>query len=235
MSYKQETIRKVTYNLAAAVRNYKVLADENADAVKLAISKGNMKIGLVMNVSLAPILTCGHACKHCQGYCYDVKACCQYPNTVVDARARNTVLAIYHRDEYFSRIDKAMSRRRKNKYFRWHVAGDILDADYFDRMVDNARNHPDFVIWTYTKQYHIVNEWIANNGNLPANFHVMFSEWRGLKMENPYGMPEFRVVFKDDAVKPDPRCNHYCPGNCDVCKKTGRGCIAGETTYCNEH
>ena len=51
-------------------------------------------------------------------------------------------------------------------------------------------------------------------------------------MDNPYNFPEFRVVFKDDLVKP---VGFYCPGNCDICKVAGRGCIARETTYCNEH
>ena len=54
-------------------------------------------------------------------------------------------------------------------------------------------------------------------------------------MVNPYKFQEFRVVFKNDAEKPDPVKNWYCPGNCDICKKIGRGCVAHETTYCNEH
>ena len=103
--------------------------------------------------------------------------------------------------------------------------------------IDNARRHPDFTIWTYTKNYHVVNEWIEKHGlgSIPKNFTIMFSEWRGLKMENPHFMPEFRVVFKDDAVKPDPAKVFYCPGNCDVCKQLHRGCIANETVYCHEH
>ena len=60
----------------------------------------------------------------------------------------------------------------------------------------------------------------------------MFSEWRGMPMSNPHGMPEFKVVFKDDAEKPR---GFYCPGNCDICKNSKRGCVAGETVYCNEH
>jgi hypothetical protein len=113
------------------------------------------------------------------------------------------------------------------------------DYDYFNRMIENAKANPDFIIWTYTKEYNTVNEWIKNHGetkeSLPKNFTVMFSEWRGLEMKNPYGLPEFRVVMKDDESKPDQMKNHYCPGNCDICKKCNRGCVVGETTYCNEH
>lgn len=228
MPYKIETIAKV---LRLAHEKKLVLSDVAIDEIRECISSGNRKIGKVMNVSLMPVMTCGN-CKECKFLCYDIKACAQYPGTVIDARMRNTVLLQRDRDEFFARIDAAMSRRRKNKFFRWHVAGDIVDGDYFSRMVENARNHPDFTIWTYTKMYHIVNEWIDKNGALPPNFHVMFSEWRGMPMDNPHGMPEFRVVFKDDAVKP---VGHYCPGNCDICKMFYWGCVAGETTYCNEH
>lgn len=231
--YSKHSIIKVVNLMNERKAYYAPIA---ADHIKLAISAGNRKIGRVMNVSLPPIMTCAN-CKECKYLCYDVKACLQYPNTVIDARIRNLSVLMKDREEYFSRIDAAMSRRKKNKYFRWHVAGDIVDIDYLDRMINNARRHPDFVIWTYTKNYHVVNEWIAQHGRdaIPANFHIMFSEWRGLEMINPYNMPEFRVVFKADAVKPNPKENHYCPGNCDICKAMHRGCVAGETTYCNEH
>lgn len=233
--YSKESIKKVI-NLMNERRAY--YAPIAIDHIKMAISTGNRKIGRVMNVSLPPIMTCAN-CKECKYLCYDVKACLQYPNTVIDARIRNLSILTKDRNEYFNRIDAAMSRRKKNKFFRWHVAGDIIDVDYFDRMVENARKHSDFIIWTYTKNYAVVNEWIRQHGGskkaLPDNFTVMFSEWRGLEMINPYRLPEFHVVFKSDAVKPDPKKVHYCPGNCDVCKALHRGCVAGETTYCNEH
>lgn len=229
--YSPETLAKVVTMLKGKTAEY--IARGNADTIRMAISSGNRKIGRVMNVSLPPIVTCAN-CAGCRHYCYDVKACLQYSNTVVDARARNLAILKLDRDAYFSRIDAAMKRRRRNKFFRWHVAGEIIDVDYFDRMVENARRHPDFIIWTYTKNYNIVNAWIAAHGgtrdSLPENFHVMFSEWRGMEMVNPYGMPEFRVVFPGENPT-----GHYCPGNCDVCKGTGRGCVTGETTYCRLH
>lgn len=228
MPYKIETIAKV---LRLANDRKIELSSKAIEDIQMCLSNGNRKIGKVMNVSLMPVMTCGN-CKECKYYCYDIKACAQYPGTVIDARMRNTVILQRNRDEYFKRIDDAISRRRKNKYFRWHVSGDIVDIDYFSRMVEIARKHPDFIFWTYTKMYGIVNRWIDENGALPGNLSVMFSEWRGVPMNNPHGMPEFRVVFKDDAVKP---VGHYCPGNCDICKATRRGCPVGETTYCNEH
>lgn len=225
--YKRETIDRV---LTMARETGKRLEAVPVEEIKISISKGNRKIGRAMNVSLMPIFTCKN-CDACKWLCYDIKACSQYPGTVIDARMRNTVILRRDREAFFSRIDEAISRRRTHKFFRWHVAGDIIDGDYFARMVDIARRHDDFVFWTYTKVYGVVNEWIDQNGPLPGNLHVMFSEWRGMPMDNPHGLPEFRVVFKDET----PPAGYYCPGNCDVCKACNRGCLAGETTYCMEH
>lgn len=232
--YKIESVKKAVHDLREATNSYRaIIRGQGAGAVTMCISKGNRKIGRVMNVSLAPVLTCAN-CSECKMLCYDIKAVLQYRN-VADARARNTALLLEDRAEYFRRIDDAISRRRLHKFFRWHVAGDIIDADYLDNMCTIARAHPDFVFWTYTKNYKVVNEYCERRGGrvaIPENLSIMFSEWRGMPMVNPYGFPEFSVVFKDDAVKP---AGHYCPGNCDVCKATHRGCIAGETTYCHEH
>ena len=112
MAYSHDTLVKVCTMLNLKINEYTLA---NPDSVKVCISKGNVKIGKVMNFSLAPIITCGNACKHCMGICYDIKACVQYPNTVIDARARNTALMMIARDRLFMEIDKAMNRRRKNK------------------------------------------------------------------------------------------------------------------------
>ena len=227
--YSIETLRKVVRLMnerGAEINGIPV------EQVKLCISEGNVKIGRVMNVSLPPILSCAN-CAGCSRLCYDIKACAQYPNTVIDARMRNMSILTRDRARYFALIDAAISRRRSHKYFRWHVAGDIVDIDYFDNMVRIARRHPDFVFWTYTKNYKVVNAWCAEHGRdaIPANFSIMFSEWRGMPMDNPYNFPQFSVVFKDEE-KPQ---GFYCPGNCDICKSAGRGCVVGESVYCMEH
>ena len=230
--FNKSTINKV-FSIASELKaKYKLMPIE---AIKICISSGNNKIGHAMNVSTMPGLDCGN-CSHCIGFCYDVKACVRYPQTVIDARIRNSVLLERDRDEFFRRIDNAMNRRKKNKMFRWHVAGDIKDADYFQRMIDNALNHPDFTIWTYTKMYSIVNDWIANNGPLPSNFTVMFSKWDGVPMPNPFNLPVFVCRLKEgnkDYFDFD-NCFH-CPGKCDICKASGRGCPFGESAWIDEH
>lgn len=239
MAYKLESIKKMVEIMTSKRAE---LEARKLDDVKMCISRGNRKIGRVMNVSLPPVLSCGN-CKECMHYCYDIKACLQYPQTVIDARMRNYVIMCGNRRRYFDEIDAAISRRRTNKMFRWHVAGDIVDLDYFAEMVEMARRHPDFIFWTYTKMYHVVNRYVAENGGcrfiaIPSNFTVMFSEWDGMALDNPYGFPTFSVKMKDGNK------NHpaeyfdgiyRCPGNCDVCKMAGRGCPYGESCYADEH
>lgn len=233
--YSKESLKKVVDQLDDLISFYKRL---DPDHIRESISAGNRKIGRVLNVSLAPVITCAN-CGECCKLCYDIKADLQYFN-VRDARARNTVLAMYHREEYFRRIREKCARRRRNKFFRWHVAGDILDLEYFAEMVNIAREFPDFKFWTYTKAYFIVNEYCRRYGreSIPENLKVMFSKWDGMPMLNPYNFPEFACKLKDgnkDTTPEEFGKMYKCPGNCDICKAACRGCIAGENTFADEH
>ena len=237
--FKHETLKKVVRLLRSAIDFYKTEI-ETEKHLAASISTGNVKIGRVINVSLAPILTCGPACKHCLHFCYDIKACLQYPNVLL-ARARNTALALYDRQNYFDQIEKAIARRRTNFYFRWHVGGDIPDYNYFDNMARIAAKYPHFKFWTYTKQYRIVNSWIKNNGPLPANLCVMFSQWKvknsdgsitAVPFQNPYNLPVFTVRFAEEEK---PANMFKCPGNCDICKANNTGCIGKQNTYNDAH
>lgn len=230
--FKPETIKKIVESLVVLINYFIGLLKAGKD-VTISISNGNRKIGRCMNVSLAPIVTCGN-CKECKYFCYDVKACCQYENVRI-ARAKNTALFNYDRDMFFGQLWAKMSRKKTNKYLRFHVSGEIKDVNHFDYIVKTARLFPDFKIWTYTKMYHVVNEWIKANGGskkaLPDNLSVMMSEWKGLPIVNPYNLPVFRCVYSNEK-KPD---IFHCPGNCDFCKANNCGCVNGQSAYVDLH
>lgn len=235
MAYREETINK--YMAMAAGMIQKVRA--NMADYEVSVSKGNNKIGKCLNVSLLPIITCGGNCKVCKGICYDIKACLRFPGIrgVLGARAKNTVLAMFDRERYFAQIDGMMTRRRTNKVMRWHVGGDIPDYDYLCRMIDNARNHPDFVIWTYTKQYSLVNRYVAEHGGsieaaIPANLSIMFSVWEGLECENPYGFATFTCVLNGHEW---PQGVHKCDGACHRCLEGRYGCPFRMSSAVAEH
>jgi len=239
MKIKFETLKKFLDLAKEAKRKYRAM---RPDQIRLTISSGNAKIGKVLNVSLLPVHTCGH-CKECKQYCYDVRDCLRFPGNVLDARVKNTVLMERDINRYFDQIDDKMSRRRKNKYFRWHVGGDIPSALYFDLMIKTAKKHPDFIMWTYTKEYDTVNEFVRKHGGnrfkaIPSNLAIMFSEWDGVKIDNPYDFPVFSTRLtggnknhSDDYFEG----LHKCPGACKICLESGHGCPFGESTYNDEH
>ena len=231
MGYKLETLRAILATLRAMIEAF---MGRPYDSLKLHISKGNRKIGLTHNFSMAPGITCAN-CSGCIKFCYDIKACWQYLNVRI-ARAENTAMMYMDRAKTFAQIALYISRAKAHKYFRWHVSGDILDTDYFDRMVKIAQQFPDWTFWTYTKAYMFVNEWIRSHGEtkeaIPSNLSVMYSEWDGMPMDNPYGMPTFRCIMPGQEPAPDA---WKCPGNCEACLRSGHGCPFGESSEVDLH
>lgn len=208
------------------------------DNLHVSISSGNDKIGHAWNVSLLPILTCPN-CGECMKLCYDIRDCIRYgkseKNNVIRARAKNTAILLRDREKFFSEINTFMDRYNgKYKMFRYHVGGELKDMDYFREMNNSAVNHPDWQVWSYTKNYKAVNKFCETFGldAIAKNLSMMFSEWRGMEMVNPFDFPEFRVVFKGEVI---PENVWICPGNCDICKTAKRGCIYHETVYAKEH
>ena len=64
------------------------------------------------------------------------------------------------------------------------------------------------------------------------------SEWDGMPMDNPYNMPIFSCKLKNGNKNRSAESfakMHKCPGNCDICKASGHGCVVGESSYADEH
>lgn len=231
--FRPEVIKKVVSLLLKMIAYYRAILD-NGGFIKLVTSSGNRKIGRCLNVSLAPIVTCGN-CSKCKQFCYDVKAVLQYVN-VLYARAKNTALFEYSRELFFAQLWTKMERRKKNLFLRFHVSGEIKDINHLEWIIKTAEKFPQYKIWTYTKMYWTVNQYIMEHGGnkdcLPANLSIMFSEWKGLPIYNPYNMPVFRCIYPEETAPAD--CM-LCPGNCDVCKAENRGCIVGQSSYVHLH
>lgn len=230
--YSAETLQKFKKKCDELIEYYMSLP---LDRLKVCVSDGNKKIGKAKNVSTLPIYSCKHLCGQCSIFCYDIKACIQYTN-VINARVKNFVIFKRDREKFFHDIAEDLSKVRAHKFFRYHVGGEIEDVDEFSRLVDLAKKFPDFVMWTYTKRYNVINLYcdIYGKNSIPENLRVMFSEWKGKEIVNPYHFPVFACKFPEE----DPekyRDLYKCPGNCDICKKLNRGCIKGENTYADLH
>lgn len=211
--YNDRILAKFAEALREAVEAVKAGELQN-----VTISNANSKMGAVASVSLLPFLSCpGRCAGTCGAKCYAAKLANLRP-TVLASYARNQAIAMYAPEIYWSQVNAAVMAVR---YFRFHVSGDILNADYFAHMVEIARNNEKTEILVFTKRYEIVNAWIAENGELPGNLHILFSGWDNLEPENPHKLPETNVFKTEDEIRENWK---ICGGNCFECACRGVGC-----------
>lgn len=196
----------------------------------ISISKGNAKMGAIPSVSLPACTTCNPNAP-CFKKCYAKKLERIY-KTVRDSYSRNFEVLISEPLKYWDEVRKAA---KMSKYFRFHVSGDIPDSIYLYDMVLTAKMIPDTKFLAFTKQYAIVNDYIANGGTIPENLKIILSNWGSWKCENPYGLPTAEVIFKGDEPGESWK---ICGGNCTECACRGVGCWEvknGETIAFYEH
>lgn len=235
--FNPETINKRVNSMLAIREN---LLSGNIDDLHVRLSYGNRKTGAnVPSVSLIPVADCPN-CKVCAAGCYDVRNVC-FQKTVQKSRAINSAILRRDPERYFNEIANAV---RFCRFFRWHVGGDMVSRTYFLKVVEIAENTPhcDFLI--FTKLYGVVNQYLKTGGIIPENLHVIFSDWRGAKFENPYNLPVSSPVWFDDQdreIERGPHCTDsvtWCPGFCEDCAAAGGGCFGlkkGETVLFKAH
>lgn len=197
----------------------------------VSISKGNIKMGAIPSVSLPAIKTC-RSCD-CNSICYAAKIERLRP-VVAKAYQNNWEILQEDPEKYWREVEAAI---KLSQFFRFHVSGDIPRKDYLDRMIEVCDRNQHCQVLCFTKRYELVNDSVAGGARPPGNLHVIFSGWRGLKMNNPYGFPEAHVRYKDgcttareDAVQ--------CGGNCTECALTDCGCWTlrpGEQVVFDQH
>ena len=198
----------------------------------VSISKGNSKMGGIPSVSLPAGITCRSDCE-CSRKCYAKKLERLRPS-VRDAYQNNLALLQNDPDTYWREVEASVMLSR---FFRFHVSGDIPNDAYLFKMVKIAERNPHCQILCFTKKYDIVNRHLSVHGAFPENLHILLSAWRGLAMDNPHGLPEAHVRYRDgtttarsDAV--------MCGGNCTECALTDCGCWTlrpGQQIVFNEH
>ena len=203
-------------------------------------SYSNRKTGAnVPSVSLIPVEDCPN-CNVCKSGCYDVRNVC-FQKTVQKSRANNSAILRKDPARYFAEIENACKFLR---FFRWHVGGDMVTRSYFLNVVRIAENIPNCEFLIFTKLYGVVNKWMSDGGRLPKNLHLIFSDWRGAKFENPFNLPVSSPVWFDKAGNEIERGLHctasasWCPGFCEDCAAAGSGCWslkAGDTILFEAH
>lgn len=198
----------------------------------ISVSKGNSKMGSIISVSLPAGVTCNPAAP-CYITCYARRLEARR-KTVRTSYERNLRVYKESRESYKLQIKAAAITQR---FFRYHVSGDIVDDDYFQMMVEIATELPECRFMTFTKQYDIVNRWIAANGDLPKNLQIIFSVWRGFDCPNVYRLPEAHIAYRD-GTRTARENAISCKGSCTECCLAGKGCWnlrKGEQVEIDEH
>ena len=197
---------------------------------QISISKGNSKMGAIPSVSLPACITCNPDAP-CFKKCYARRLSARRA-TVRDAYERNLNILNADAGAYWLQIKAAASVTR---FFRYHVSGDIPNGEYLKNMITTADALPGTMFLAFTKQYKIVNEYIANGGTIPENLKIIFSNWGAWKCENPHNLPQCEIVLKGNEPAHDWK---ICGGNCTACACAGIGCWElknGETIAIYEH
>lgn len=195
------------------------------------ISKGNAKMGSIQSVSLPSVITCRKC--DCKKKCYARKLE-RLRKTVREAYQRNLKVLQTDPDTYWREVEASIMMSR---FFRFHVSGDIPNEEYLERMIQVADRNRHCEILCFTKKYEMVNKFLSDGGELPPNMHMIFSGWVGLKMVNPFSLPEAHVRYRNGftTARGDAK---ECGGNCTECATVNAGCWTlqrGEQVVFNEH
>ena len=178
-------------------------ACKNIDGVR--ISTGNSKLGILPNISLSPCAACRKDAP-CKTQCYARKAFRQY-TTVRNAWSGNLRKARKSQTRYFAAIRSYLATYRPS-FFRWHVAGDILDQPYLARMKSIAREFPAIRFLAFTKMHEL------SYRQIPENLTIVFSMWPSWGNTRKH-MP--RAWFQDGTENRVPDNALRCPGHCEGC------------------
>ena len=180
--------------------------------LNVTISKGNSKMGLIYSVSVPPVITCRKDAP-CQKGCYALKGSFLFPN-VINSYKHNLELFLEHPMDFELSILKQLPMYG---VFRWQVAGDIVNLEYFEMMIRIAKKLKNVKFLAFTKKYELVNDYIANGGKIPNNLKIVYSAWNGLEVINP---TKFPVAYVRDEKNLDPNIPKTalpCSGDCSQC------------------
>jgi hypothetical protein len=184
------------------------------------ISTSNKKLGkFIPSINLPPIKTCRPKTPCAKG-CYACKGTWNYKN-VKESLNNNLIQFGLNKDNFFNEIINYLNNGDViYKYFRWHSSGDIINLDYLKGMIEVAKKCKQTKFLAFTKQFEIVNEYLASGEKIPSNLKIVFSAWdKEFTFKNPYNLPIAYLEFKKKELNPSIPQNAYkCSGECKSCK-----------------
>ena len=110
--------------------------------------------------------------------------------------------------------------RTGNQWFRWHDSGDLQSSDHLDAICRVCRLTPDVHHWLPTREYRIVQEYIAAGNPIPNNLNIRLSAHM---VDGPAPLLEGLTASTVSTGSAPMDDSHSCPapaqGNkCDTCR-----------------
>lgn len=187
-------------------------------------TNGNHKLGkAIFNINLPPVVTCNPKAP-CFKECYGRKGHFLF-TTVQNSMMRNLFAFCQDSKQFFEDI---VYQTKLSLYVRWFGNGDMPNEDFLAGMCRVARKNPNVRYLAFTKQYHIVNNYVAAGHKIPRNLRIVFSCWKDWIPENPYNFPTTWVRFPESGREKQqnivynnniPTKAFKCPSNCAECQQ----------------
>lgn len=228
--------REAINNRLANFRHVRAKHIQNVENIHVILQKGNSKTGVYCyTVSLLPGIDCPNcvweegSCLY--GGCYDIQNDCFIPSVIND-RARNSAIHKANPERYWGEIEVSV-RELCIMQLRVNVGGDLTNEDFF--FVDElAERNPACHIMFFTKNHYGIAAFIKAKGGIEntriyKNLHPLLSAWKGLKMYNPYNLPESHIMFPDGCTLDNFDLAYVCNGNCSRCFFHYMGCNKKES------
>jgi hypothetical protein len=109
----------------------------------------------------------------------------------------------------------------RDKFFRWHDAGDVQSVEHLQAICDIATRCPDWHFWLPTQEHGDVRKFLAAGGRIPENLTIRESSPRlGQRITGTVGCTSYvepdRAKFRASAD----RCRAYeTGGKCGDCRR----------------
>lgn len=214
--------KKMAKKLSKCLTKVEQFALERENIIRCCISKGNTKTGSMPSFSFPPFVTC-RADAPCKPDCYanwHVYIINKAPHACYDD---NWYTYQHEPEVIWKGIEAAMITSMN---FRFFVSGDCPDYEFAKRMIEITKRQNHCQVICFTKKFELFNKYIEENGELPENLHLIYSAWKGMKMDNPYHLPECHLIYNDGSTTAsDEKISLLCSGNCTECFCERKNCF----------
>ena len=103
-----------------------------------------------------------------------------------------------------------------------NVGGD-LEYEDFKYVKQLGINNPKTKILFFTKNDDGINKFLDND-SFPENVKPFLSDWPGMEVKNPHGLPCAHVLGDDGTTTAPEYGAIFCGGNCEECAINEKGC-----------